>query len=1538
MALAVPRLVQAIPASGPANGMPGLILTHDDGGTASVIAGTWNSTTFTLTNAGTAVVVNFVATVCDGALATCSVSPSSASLATGDVLTVTVSMKGGDVSGTGTITLAAKKASTGGTLASSGVAVTVTPSLRLSTAPHAGEFIDVSRCISDCFETTHSYTTPAYVSLDVPRSLTLLYRSGRAYPHGKLALDVTDLNPSVGSSYRLKLKDQNGAYVTFTNASTELYFTRANSGPTRIAAQFYAGSIPTSARNYTAEVTSYYPGGQETVPVGERIIVINGEQSPFGAGVDIAGLERISFDQTGGVLVTDGSGSASFYTGGCSPSFTCTFIAPAGELSSLSTLGNGTYRRVYPDGTTLTFNSAGLHTSTADRFGTTTQINWGQTTTGVTVPGHIIDPLGMEFTLWYRDAGSTYGTWKEGTLGNIHTASGLDAPMGVNFSNDLLSWCDVNATYAAQASYDGNHRLTQVIDKNGGYWNYTYRYSATPAYLDAPAVQIFDGSSPRARTAWRDPQDTLLYSASLALGTSSANAVPVLTLPARITDPGGHVAAFTLDRWNQPLAATDATNRTTTITRDSTGRPTAILYPTGVADTMRYSGNALVMVKPAGADSTIYSWSTRSFTPPGASAPITITVLDSAWGPRQAWQQIVYAANGVVQSVTSRYSQGDPTTFTTTLTTDSYGRVLTSQDNAGHLSKHFYNGRYGNLDSTVAPGGQYIKVVYDTAGRDSLHWMAGLPRPVPYTAGPIKYQTLYDKLNRVVSISDGMRPAVQYEWGVIFLNKVRDRAGQVFRRDYNFLGLVTAEYDPADTTSWSRYIRYEYDVDGQLKKQTNRRGQVITTTYDVLHRPTSVSSVSGTDNFGYSADGLRTAAWNSVSTDSSFFRSNGWQDSVVTRIAGQRFRTRYLPDSYQRLDSIDITGPSITFAGRKYVYDPTQNVLSTIRFGGSYGATINRNNEGMVNGITYLVNGTFRTRSLYFTTAHQLFRDEISSLYMPNPSGTGYYSGGYIQAYGYDSTGHIREQTPNPDMVTQVDLFNYSDSRLQRHFRFNAFPGQCPTADVNYGYDCGSLYPLVQNRPYDQAQYGHDNADNRVTDGRQGRDASAITYTANTNSSFDPGDRVKTDSGAGPYGSGDNIAPFAGNALTFERDLDGNLTRRYGTSTDIRYGWDAIGHLTSVTVAATGATVNYDYNAFGQLVRRRTSGTVDRHFLWEGDNLLAELDGAATSRIAEYVHWGLDQPLAVLTGTYTVGEVNYVIQDARGNVRVLFNQLPEARVNFLTDYTDQGTPVNTTWGVIENRLLFKGMLYEGDSTKLYYARNRWYSPEFGGFMSEDPLNIGGGLNTYAFAGGDPIDGSDPFGLSFCGSPGGRTVFGPGGRCGGMRPQGPQHKRRNFWDLLRGLALLGTKTNPSSCTEFRDLIRRRHREFLGDYRRYRKAFDNGGGSKGHFEEVFKRQTGLEDDLDEYDKRCRNDDDFGDYDEIRRRNLVAIPYPRSFGLFGMDINSIRGTVDALGESLGNGLGDLAKALDEARERGALALPGPLPGPGGVPVFGP
>jgi RHS repeat-associated protein len=45
-----------------------------------------------------------------------------------------------------------------------------------------------------------------------------------------------------------------------------------------------------------------------------------------------------------------------------------------------------------------------------------------------------------------------------------------------------------------------------------------------------------------------------------------------------------------------------------------------------------------------------------------------------------------------------------------------------------------------------------------------------------------------------------------------------------------------------------------------------------------------------------------------------------------------------------------------------------------------------------------------------------------------------------------------------------------------------------------------------------------------------------------------------------------------------------------------------------------------------------------------------------------------------------------------------------------------------------------------------YMRNRWYDPQTGQFLTQDPIGLAGGVNLYAYAGNNPIAFSDPFGL------------------------------------------------------------------------------------------------------------------------------------------------------------------------------------------------
>ena len=74
------------------------------------------------------------------------------------------------------------------------------------------------------------------------------------------------------------------------------------------------------------------------------------------------------------------------------------------------------------------------------------------------------------------------------------------------------------------------------------------------------------------------------------------------------------------------------------------------------------------------------------------------------------------------------------------------------------------------------------------------------------------------------------------------------------------------------------------------------------------------------------------------------------------------------------------------------------------------------------------------------------------------------------------------------------------------------------------------------------------------------------------------------------------------------------------------------------------------------------------------------------------------------------------------------------------------------WRPNFSRSFWHGSVIEDkqDATGTFYRRNRYLHPQTGRFTQEDPLGLAGGLNLYGYAGGDPVNFSDPFGLKVCG--------------------------------------------------------------------------------------------------------------------------------------------------------------------------------------------
>jgi YD repeat-containing protein len=174
----------------------------------------------------------------------------------------------------------------------------------------------------------------------------------------------------------------------------------------------------------------------------------------------------------------------------------------------------------------------------------------------------------------------------------------------------------------------------------------------------------------------------------------------------------------------------------------------------------------------------------------------------------------------------------------------------------------------------------------------------------------------------------------------------------------------------------------------------------------------------------------------------------------------------------------------------------------------------------------------------------------------------------------------------------------------------------------------------------------------------------------------------------GEYTTGNRITDFDG--CTYQTDFDGNVTERACAGETVTFTWTAESRLASVTV--NGQPTTFDYNAAGRLVRKTTGGVV-RHFLWEGDNPLAELDGAGTGKIAEYSYYpGLDEPHALIVGTTKY----FAHRDGPGNVIALTDQAQTVKRTYRYSAWGKNTGGTDNVGFAGvDRARFKGALWVG---------------------------------------------------------------------------------------------------------------------------------------------------------------------------------------------------------------------------------------------------
>src|SRR6266536_2397998 len=170
-----------------------------------------------------------------------------------------------------------------------------------------------------------------------------------------------------------------------------------------------------------------------------------------------------------------------------------------------------------------------------------------------------------------------------------------------------------------------------------------------------------------------------------------------------------------------------------------------------------------------------------------------------------------------------------------------------------------------------------------------------------------------------------------------------------------------------------------------------------------------------------------------------------------------------------------------------------------------------------------------------------------------------------------------------------------------------------------------------------------------------------------------------------------------------------------------------------------GVTVTYAYDALGRRVQRTSSIGGTTKFVYDGADVLRDLDGTGNA-IADYLNGpGIDNKLRQISG----GAALYFVQDHLGTTRALADAT--GNVSSSLDYDSYG---NVSSGSASTRYTYNGREIDSDVGLIYY-RARWYDPQQGRFISEDPIGFRGGINFYGFVENNPVNYIDPLGLRSC---------------------------------------------------------------------------------------------------------------------------------------------------------------------------------------------